>query len=264
RLHQNLHLTTIYVTHDQEEALSMADRLVVLREGRVQQVGTPEELHTSPVNWHVADFMGYRNLLDVTVDQAGPDGVVVSNQDLKIRGTQFGNVIANSGARLAIRAEDLRIVDDDSTQGGAIVAEVAVVEYHGREFSVGAMLPSGTTLYVRSDYAPSPGDRVQLVVAQQRALVFVANLDVTGAPAQGEALVGEATPLDPIALPVCGTGWLGAVSIVPFGCWRQQRCSPSRCSSIRFSTASVSQFSPPRECGRSGAAVCGRTTWRSS
>src|SRR5699024_9216983 len=87
RLHQNLHLTTIYVTHDQEEALSMADRLVVLREGRVQQVGTPEELHTSPVNWHVADFMGYRNLLDVTVDQAGPDGVVVSNQDLKIRGT---------------------------------------------------------------------------------------------------------------------------------------------------------------------------------
>src|SRR5699024_1581471 len=72
RLHQNLHLTTIYVTHDQEEALSMADRLVVLREGRVQQVGTPEELHTSPVNWHVADFMGYRNLLDVTVDQAGP------------------------------------------------------------------------------------------------------------------------------------------------------------------------------------------------
>src|SRR5699024_9781554 len=194
RLHQNLHLTTIYVTHDQEEALSMADRLVVLREGRVQQVGTPEELHTSPVNWHVADFMGYRNLLDVTVDQAGPDGVVVSNQDLKIRGTAVGNVVANSAARLAIRPEDLRIADDDSTQGGAIDAEVSVVEYHGREFSVGAMLPSGTTLYVRSDYAPSPGDRVQLVVAQQRALVFVANLDVTGAPAQGEALVGEATP----------------------------------------------------------------------
>ena len=63
RLHQSLGLTTVYVTHDQEEALSMADRLVVLREGAVQQVGTPEDLHTRPANWRVADFMGYRNLL---------------------------------------------------------------------------------------------------------------------------------------------------------------------------------------------------------
>ena len=61
RLHQSLGLTTLYVTHDQEEALSMADRLVVLREGRVQQIGTPEQLHNNPANWHVADFMGYRN-----------------------------------------------------------------------------------------------------------------------------------------------------------------------------------------------------------
>src|SRR5699024_1741776 len=67
RLPPRLGLPTVYVTHDREGALSMADRLVVLREGRVQQVGTPEELHASPVNWHVADFMGYRNLLDVTV-----------------------------------------------------------------------------------------------------------------------------------------------------------------------------------------------------
>ncbi|MBX6389622.1 MAG: ABC transporter ATP-binding protein, partial [Frankia sp.] len=63
RLHQSLGLTTVYVTHDQEEALSMADRLVVLRAGRVQQIGTPEELHSRPANWHVADFMGFRNLL---------------------------------------------------------------------------------------------------------------------------------------------------------------------------------------------------------
>jgi putative spermidine/putrescine transport system ATP-binding protein len=68
RLHQSLGLTTVYVTHDQEEALSLADRLVVLREGRMQQIGTPEELHNNPVNWHVADFMGYRNLIDVEVE----------------------------------------------------------------------------------------------------------------------------------------------------------------------------------------------------
>src|SRR5690554_3529528 len=80
RLHQSLGLTTIYVTHDQEEALSMADRLVVLREGRVQQIGTPEELHNDPVNWHVADFMGYRNLLDLEVTRSGADGVTVAGE----------------------------------------------------------------------------------------------------------------------------------------------------------------------------------------
>ncbi|MFD0516926.1 ABC transporter ATP-binding protein [Paractinoplanes durhamensis] len=72
RLHQSLGLTTVYVTHDQEEALSMADRLVVLRDGRVQQIGTPEELHTRPANRHVADFMGYRNLLPLKVTAVTP------------------------------------------------------------------------------------------------------------------------------------------------------------------------------------------------
>src|SRR5699024_1785872 len=125
RLHQSLGLTTIYVTHDQEEALSMADRLVVLREGRVQQVGTPEELHTAPVNWHVADFMRYRNLLDVTVTESGADGVLVTNEDLHIRGTAVGGVAKDRPARLAIRPEDLRIATGQDSGEGLIDAEVA-------------------------------------------------------------------------------------------------------------------------------------------
>src|ERR1035437_6653327 len=64
RLHQALHLTTIYVTHDQEEALSMADRLVVLREGVVQQVGTPEVLAANPTTRYVAGFRGSRNTVE--------------------------------------------------------------------------------------------------------------------------------------------------------------------------------------------------------
>src|SRR5690606_7609204 len=74
RLHQELGLTTIYVTHDQEEALSLADRLVVLREGRVQQIGTPDDLYDHPRNWHVADFMGYRNILAGDVVRGGAGG----------------------------------------------------------------------------------------------------------------------------------------------------------------------------------------------
>src|SRR5688500_4821869 len=80
RLHQSLGLTTVYVTHDQEEALSLADRLVFLREGRVQQIGTPQELHTRPANWHVAGFMGFRNMLEMTAPQASGDDVVVEGE----------------------------------------------------------------------------------------------------------------------------------------------------------------------------------------
>src|SRR4051794_2725899 len=83
RLHQSLGLTTIYVTHDQEEALSLADRLVILREGLVQQVGSPEELYRAPVNAYVASFMGYRNLLPVEVTgSAGSAGSARTDGDL--------------------------------------------------------------------------------------------------------------------------------------------------------------------------------------
>ena len=179
RLHQTLGLTTIYVTHDQEEALSMADRLVVLREGRVQQIGTPEELHNSPVNWHVADFMGYRNITDVTVASATGGRVVVDNADLHLRATAVEDVAAGETARLAIRPEDFRIVEPGGEPLGSntVEAQVAVVEYHGREFSVGVTTPSGATLHVRSDYPPTPGDQVTLTVDPARALVFRLSID---------------------------------------------------------------------------------------
>ena len=175
RLHQSLGLTTVYVTHDQEEALSMADRLVVLREGRVQQVGTPEELHNDPVNWHVADFMGYRNLADVTVVTAEGGRAVVEGGGLtRLTATAVQEVRAGGPARLAIRPEDLRIVAPGAQPvgGNAVPARVAVVEYHGREFAVGALTASGTTLHVRSDYPPQVGEEVKLTVDPARARLY--------------------------------------------------------------------------------------------
>ncbi len=68
RIHQELGLTTLYVTHDQEEALSLADRLVVLNLGRVAQIGTPADLYEHPRSAYVAAFMGYRNILSLTAE----------------------------------------------------------------------------------------------------------------------------------------------------------------------------------------------------
>jgi putative spermidine/putrescine transport system ATP-binding protein len=177
RLHQSLGLTTVYVTHDQEEALSMADRLVVLREGRVQQVGTPEELHTKPVNWHVADFMGYRNLLALRATERDGDRVVVEGTGLRLVGTPVGPVRAGTEVMAGIRPEDWRVVTEPSD---GLPATVEVVEYQGRELAVEARTADGVELYLRTHERLAPGDRIALAVDPDRLLVFPATIPVDG------------------------------------------------------------------------------------
>ena len=83
RIHRELGRSTVYVTHDQDEALSLADRIVVLHEGKTQQIGNPEELYARPANLEVARFMGYRNILDFDAERV--DGTRVS-----LRGAGLG------------------------------------------------------------------------------------------------------------------------------------------------------------------------------
>ena len=166
RLHQSLGLTTVYVTHDQEEALSMADRLVVLRDGRVQQVGTPEDLHTRPANRHVADFMGYRNLLPLTVGDISDKSVVVEGSGIRLAGTAVGDLSPGDAVVAAIRPEDL------TTGVGGIAATVEVVEYQGRELAVEVLTDSGIRLHLRASERPAPGDKIGVVADPARVLVF--------------------------------------------------------------------------------------------
>ena len=181
RLHQSLGLTTIYVTHDQEEALSMADRLVVLRDGRVQQIGTPDDLHSHPVNWHVADFMGYRNLLDLEVVAVDGPTVTVAGNGTTLHGTAVGPMAPGATVRVAIRPEDLVVVSPSLPMcgGNSAHATVSVVEYHGREFVVGVTTAGGQLLHVRSDHAPAIGSTVELTADPARVLVYP--LQVSGA-----------------------------------------------------------------------------------
>jgi putative spermidine/putrescine transport system ATP-binding protein len=196
RLHQSLGLTTVYVTHDQEEALSMSDRLVVLREGRVQQIGTPEELHARPVNWHVADFMGYRNLLRLrAAPDTGPDSgagtgtVLVEGEGLRLTGTPVGEVAPGAEVVAGVRPEDLRIAE-----GPGVPAVVEVVEYQGREVAVEARTEGGLALHLRTDaaYRPAPGDAVSLAVDPERLLVFPATIsERAGAATAGPGPGGD-------------------------------------------------------------------------
>ncbi|MHA6618858.1 ABC transporter ATP-binding protein [Pseudonocardia sp. DLS-67] len=170
RLHQSLGLTTVYVTHDQEEALSLADRLVVLRAGRVQQVGTPEELHARPANWHVADFMGFRNMIEMTAVRASGDEVVLEGEGMRLVGTAMSPVEAGAEVVAAVRPEDVRVVAADAEN--RIAATVDVVEYQGRELAVEARTDTGRALHLRTDQRLAPDDAVTLGVSPDRLLVY--------------------------------------------------------------------------------------------
>src|ERR1041385_7304128 len=87
RIHRELDRATIYVTHDQDEALSLADRIVVMKDGVVQQVATPHEVYGQPANLHVARFMGYRNVLALNVGARNGDQVTLEGAGLGLEGT---------------------------------------------------------------------------------------------------------------------------------------------------------------------------------
>lgn len=172
RLHQELGLTTVYVTHDQEEALSLADRLVVLRDGEVQQIGTAEEVYAQPNDSYVASFMGYRNMFELdilgqrdnTVQLAGPQG-------MKLTG-ELREALTGGRATAAIRPDDL-LVGEAGDNRLEVTAEV--VEYHGREQAVQGRLADGSAIHFRTDKRLAPGDRVTLCVPIERVLVFAAD-----------------------------------------------------------------------------------------
>ena len=165
RIHQTLGLTTVYVTHDQEEALSLADRLVLLRDGRVQQVGPPEEVYAEPANRFVASFMGYRNELRRPVTSVSGARVELDGLVGTVREELGG---AGSMGAAVIRPEDIAIGDGPN----AMEVTVEVVEYTGREVAVQARNDDGTPLHLRTGARPAPGDRITVTVPPERVLVF--------------------------------------------------------------------------------------------
>ncbi|MGM0340754.1 ABC transporter ATP-binding protein [Enterococcus sp. AZ007] len=146
KLHQRLETTTIYVTHDQTEAMTMADRIVIMKDGIVQQIGTPQQVYNAPENIFVASFIGSpaMNFFEVTLS----NGYLVNNSGIRLKvpeGKYKGLVekgYDNQAVIFGIRPEDIHAeqVFIDSTPETVIKAEVVVSELLGAE----------TMLYARS------------------------------------------------------------------------------------------------------------------
>lgn len=145
-LHQRLQATTIYVTHDQTEAMTMASRIVVIKDGCVQQIGTPREIYQQPVNQFVAGFIGspQMNFLPVTIDgtQLRHGDQAIAERPAALAGCQAHSII------LGIRPEDMRLADE------GLALTVAFCELLGPSLHVhAALMSSGEKLIVQA--APS-------------------------------------------------------------------------------------------------------------
>ncbi|AEH36924.1 ABC transporter ATP-binding protein [Halopiger xanaduensis] len=121
RLHEELGTTTVYVTHDQTEAMTLGDRVVVMNDGRIQQVDTPQRLYDYPSNRFVAEFIGdpAMNMLEVTVED-GPSGPIVRHEAFTIEVPDAPELEGLDGDRavLGFRPEDASLADRDAAAGG--------------------------------------------------------------------------------------------------------------------------------------------------
>lgn len=119
-LQRTVGTTFVYVTHDQEEALTMSDRLAVLRDGKVLQVGTPAEVYSRPASVHVATFLGTTNLYEATVRAVGPDGVTVEvgEHALEVAKSEAEHAVGDT-VRVMVRPERVEVFPVDGRTGPA-------------------------------------------------------------------------------------------------------------------------------------------------
>jgi putative spermidine/putrescine transport system ATP-binding protein len=165
RIHELIGSATIYVTHDQEEALSLADRIVVMRAGEVRQVGVPEDLYDRPAHADVAEFMGYRNQIKSHAAALGKTHNVIIG-GVVLQGTPV-HPMPDGDAIAAVRPDDLKV-----TAGGPLSVKVESAQYHGHDFYCSGRTADGTELYFRSTRKIRNGETVHLAASADRVLVY--------------------------------------------------------------------------------------------
>jgi ABC-type Fe3+/spermidine/putrescine transport system ATPase subunit len=181
RLQQDLRITTIYVTHDQEEALVLSDRIAVMDAGRVLQIGTPVELYEQPASLFVADFIGTNNLVPGSVTNVTDGMAALQTPAGMLRGIVMGTLAPGANAVAAIRPENL--VLDAATTGADVTlrARVVIAQYLGSLMRYELEAQGGVTLRVdisdpKRHRHFTPGQEVALGFRASSAQIFAAGI----------------------------------------------------------------------------------------
>lgn len=208
RIHTELGLTTLYVTHDQSEAMSLSDLVVVMRQGRIEQKGTPQEIYNRPGSLYVAGFIGYANrLAGVLVGRDEDYWVVETGEGLRLRGVatteQSANWSVGMPVTLCFKAEET--LSEGVPASNQISGQTELVEYLGKVFEVVVRLEGGQgrTLLVQSRQQPDLGVQMTFGIRPERLLIFPEENAADGGVSA--SMKGEASHVkrgsDPIAPP---------------------------------------------------------------
>ena len=175
-MHDELGITFIYVTHDQEEALTMSDKIVVLSEGRIQQIGTPKDIYNEPQNAFVADFIGESNIFK---------GIMTGHMKVRFCGGEFigmDDVPEGTLVDVVVRPEDVIITKPED---GIIEGEVVSVIFKGMHYEV--TVESGKyEMVIRTTKCYSVGERIgmklepdgiHIMLAEDHTTSFVTNIN---------------------------------------------------------------------------------------
>lgn len=156
-MHRSLGISFLYVTHDQEEALTLSDRIVVMSEGKIQQVGTPVDIYNEPVNAFVADFIGESNILN---------GLMVKDRLVRFAGHEFECVDKGFGENMpvdvVIRPEDIYIFD--VSDAAMLTGKVTSCIFKGVHYEMMVDTPNGYEFLVQDYHQFAVGQEVGLLV----------------------------------------------------------------------------------------------------
>ncbi|MFV1528782.1 MULTISPECIES: ABC transporter ATP-binding protein [unclassified Phaeobacter] len=177
RLQRETGITFVFVTHDQEEALSMSDRIAVMSAGEIQQIATPDEIYENPTNRFVADFIGDANFYDVVLRKTSGDTATYETSDGEVlTGPVVEGLATGEAATLFVRPEKVTLLDSQTT--GAVPGTVKDVIYLGGSTDYEVELEHGATIVVRAENhrdgstLANPGEQVFVLIDPKAARVL--------------------------------------------------------------------------------------------
>ena len=166
-MHEQLGITFIYVTHDQEEALTMSDKVVVMSDGMIQQIGTPEEIYNEPKNAFVADFIGESNIFE---------GRMTASKTVAFCGAQFpcvDNVPKDTRVDVVVRPEDVVITSPEKGQLRGVVDSAV---FKGMYYEITALLQDENEVVIQSTRSVRAGEEIGMCIGPDEIHVMPAGV----------------------------------------------------------------------------------------
>ncbi len=249
RIQREVEITFIFVTHDQGEALTMSDRIAVMSRGRVEQIGTPEEIYGRPASIFVAGFIGSANLLPGRLEGAGSGSpTVVLDSGIRIAVPASGDAFEGDPVTVMLRPERLTAINGEAPDGRSVNGSIRDVIFQGSEIRLLVDLPDGTEVVAKvesdDDLPPLvPGTPITLGWAPDAPYLLRGRSVVVGA---------TSTDVDEVQAALDGTELVGAAAT-------SDTRPPSAGSAAARSSSEAASWPPARSARSSCRASVGAT-----